>query len=369
MYNLVFLLVGAFFIGTPAILTLYNIIFLFVEKKFKEKTTKKVDALIFILGTTFTAILTFLCDFVQWDVQICSCNEQAYTPISIETLPTFLTLSFVAIIAYVLPRFLGERLSPIIAAFCYGGMFLGFGLIIALAVQFSCRIWDYRTIFLLLFPFNYIICSVRLMRNTVAKFSAEIVSREYKNPILRLCSIVLGKSASFMLISFILVIPMLFVIIIILILFGQEPDSAIKMFTETAEWTLSQKIPPPRLDHEGHYLCTVAACGDEKVVKPIRAGRRHNHLIVVNRQLLVANAFEDLIAEKTPVLHKIIRNVYDKIGLPISKHITTKGRSNIVYFIMKPLEWLFVVVLYTFDRNPENRIHKQYLGDFNEKSN
>ena len=157
MYNLVFLLVGAFFIGTPAILTLYNIIFLFVEKKFKEKTTKKVDALIFILGTTFTAILTFLCDFVQWDVQICSCNEQAYTPISIETLPTFLTLSFVAIIAYVLPRFLGERLSPIIAAFCYGGMFLGFGLIIALAVQFSCRIWDYRTIFLLLFPFSDIL--------------------------------------------------------------------------------------------------------------------------------------------------------------------------------------------------------------------
>lgn len=134
------------------------------------------------------------------------------------------------------------------------------------------------------------------------------------------------------------------------------------MFTETAEWTLSQKIPPPRLDYDGHYLCTVAACGDKRVVKPLRAGKRKNRLIVVNRQLLVANAFEELISEKAPKLHKLIRKAYDKFGLPISRYIVTKRRSDIVYFIMKPLEWFFVLVLYTFDTKPENRIHSQYLG-------
>jgi hypothetical protein len=145
-----------------------------------------------------------------------------------------------------------------------------------------------------------------------------------------------------------------------MLLFGQKPDSIITAFTNTADWTLSQKIPPPRIDYEGHYLCTVAACGDEKVVKPIRAGKRHGRLIVVNRQLLVANAFEDLIKERTPRFHKIVRTIYDKVGLPISKYINTKKRSNVVYFIMKPLEWLFVIVLYTFDKNPENRIAIQY---------
>jgi hypothetical protein len=165
-----------------------------------------------------------------------------------------------------------------------------------------------------------------------------------------------------MVISFLLVFPLLLILIIVLTLFGQQPDSIIKAFTETAEWTLSQKIPPPRLDYHGHYLCTVAACGDERVVKPVRAGKRGNRLIVVNRQLLIANAFEDLIAEKLPKTHKIIRKTYDKIGLPISKHITTKRRSNLVYFIMKPLEWLFIFVLYTFDLKPENRINSQYLG-------
>ena len=35
---------------------------------------------------------------------------------------------------------------------------------------------------------------------------------------------------------------------------------------------------------------------------------------------------------------------------------------NVAGYLMKPLEWLFLVVLYTFDRKPENRICSQYLG-------
>ena len=82
----------------------------------------------------------------------------------------------------------------------------------------------------------------------------------------------------------------------------------------------------------------------------------------LNEKMEMLQDIEDLIAEKTPRVHKIIRKTYDRIGLPISKYITTKRRSNIVYFIMKPLEWLFVLVLYTFDTKPENRINSQYTG-------
>jgi hypothetical protein len=35
--------------------------------------------------------------------------------------------------------------------------------------------------------------------------------------------------------------------------------------------------------------------------------------------------------------------------------------SDFVYVIMKPAEWLFLLVLYTFDAKPENRIACQYL--------
>lgn len=57
-------------------------------------------------------------------------------------------------------------------------------------------------------------------------------------------------------------IPLLGILLIILVIFGQSPDSIIKAFTETSDWTLSQEIsPPPIEDYSGHYLCTVALKG------------------------------------------------------------------------------------------------------------
>ncbi|WP_394334798.1 DUF6688 family protein [Niastella vici] len=35
---------------------------------------------------------------------------------------------------------------------------------------------------------------------------------------------------------------------------------------------------------------------------------------------------------------------------------------DVVYLLMKPAEWLFLLTLYTFDRKPENRIAKQYIS-------
>lgn len=366
MYPLVFLLLFVF-IGVPIILTMINIVLLFAEKKFKARTVNAIDTITFFLGISFTILLSGATGFHEWNEQLYFTGGKytdggTYSPISFESLPTFITICIVAVISYILLRFFSKRLSPIIASLCYGGLFLGFCMTVVLTVQFWRDILNFQTILFLLFPYNYVLCSIRLIRNTVSEYTEQIANTNYNNKFLKLCKTILSKSASFMMISFLMAIPLLLVVIIILILFGQQPDSVIKMFTETAEWTLSQKIPPPRLDYDGHYLCTVAACGDEKVVKPLRAGKRNSQLIIVNRQLLVANAFEDLIAERTPRLHKLIRNTYDRLGLPISKYITTKRRSNIVYFIMKPFEWLFLLVLYTFDTKPENRIHRQYLG-------
>ena len=85
---------------------------------------------------------------------------------------------------------------------------------------------------------------------------------------------------------------------------------------------------------------------------------------MVNRQLEIANAFELVLEEKTPRLHKAIRGFYDRHGLPIAKKIRTKCSADIVYIIMKPLEWFFLIVLYLTDVNPENRIHVQYLPGY-----
>ena len=155
--------------------------------------------------------------------------------------------------------------------------------------------------------------------------------------------------------------PILITFISILILFGQQPDSFVKAFTDTGDWNLSQKIPTPNISYQGHYLCTVSLRGHPSIVKPLRLGVRHGQKIVVNRQVLVANAFEQLIQERFPRIHRFIRTNYDKYGYPLSRHIQTPRSADIVYILMKPLEWFFTLTLYTFDRDPETRIAKQYL--------
>ena len=102
------------------------------------------------------------------------------------------------------------------------------------------------------------------------------------------------------------------------------------------------------------------------LVKPIRYGIRRNQKIVVNRQLCIANAFEQLIEEKTPRFHKAIRYIYDKYGYPLSKHINTPLQADVTYIFMKPLEYIFLIILYLFDKEPENRIAKQYLPKIEE---
>lgn len=91
--------------------------------------------------------------------------------------------------------------------------------------------------------------------------------------------------------------PLLLILQFILVLFGQQPDSFIRVFLDTSSFKYSQIPAPPAIivPGDGHYLCTVSVKGHKKIVKPIRAGIRHGNRIVVNRQLLVANAFENIL--------------------------------------------------------------------------
>ena len=57
--------------------------------------------------------------------------------------------------------------------------------------------------------------------------------------------------------------------------------------------------------------------------------------------------------------HEVSKHPY---GYPLSMHINKPWQADLIYIIMKPLEWLFLITLYLFDVNPENRIAVQYIG-------
>ncbi len=59
-------------------------------------------------------------------------------------------------------------------------------------------------------------------------------------------------------------------------------------------------------------------------------------------------------------LHRRIRHFYDTYGLPIARHIRSPYTADIVYLLMKPLEYFFLFVLYLCDTEPENRIARMY---------
>lgn len=260
-------------------------------------------------------------------------------------------------------------MPPLPTALCISGLETGLVLAILFIIQLFPHlvegIWiPFDTFYMSLIPLNYLLTVPRLLRQVIQKQIArlEAAPPAPSKGFICFCHRLLSRSQGWMLAGFLLALPLLVILLGVLVLLGQSPDAAAKAFTETSDWALSQKISPPPIEVNGHYLCTVAVGGHPKLVKPTRYGIRHGKRIVVNRQLCVSNAFEQLIMERTPRFHRAVRRFYDTHGYPLSQKLTTPLRADMTYLLMKPLEWFFLLCLYTFDTTPETRIAMQYTG-------
>lgn len=341
---------------TPFILTGWNVVTLirYLIKQEDKLYYKKIELIAMFIGVGYLVIYIGISQikFVSWYTQLY--NSELHSIISPDAFDTILMIAFIGFLGYIVARFVPvHEQSPIVATLSISAMYMGIGVCILWCIQTS------KDFFLVLFPINCIIIFMKTIYILVYERHTKLQNGDGCTKFKRLSNI-LNKATNLPWLALLLMIPLLGIIIIILTLFGQEPSSIIKAWTETADWNLSQKVGPQNISYDQHYLCTVAAGGHRKIVKPLRTGIRHGHRVVVNRQLCIANAFEQILEEKVPVLHKVIRKTYDKTGYPISKHIHSKYVADIIYFIMKPLEWVFLMVIYAVDVEPENRIAVQY---------
>ncbi len=360
IYYLILFSGSLMFIVLPFLLTILNVYNMIAKKK---KLKVFTDWATVLIGSFYTFLLFSLLDTVDWDQALyIGVGSKYHTPISSAHILTPAIFTFVSLIGYLLLRYKKYTLPPLVIVLCISSMYIGCITGIMWILQLSPNTFGEHPFYIIMFflyPFNYIILTISLIRDLIKEFP-ESIGEDSNKKINKLIKKVLKRSINLPLLAIIMLIPLLGVLIAVLMVLGQEPDSFIKAFTETSDWLFSTKISPEPIPYEGHYLCTVAAGGHKKIVKPLRAGVRRGHIIVVNRQLCIANAFEDLIHEKSPVFHKFVRHIYDKYGYPISKHIKTQIRADIVYILMKPLEWFFLIILYLFDVRPENRIQRQY---------
>ena len=365
MYIIFVLICGIF----PFVVTAENIICL-VRKDTPQKEKHKWTLITLIAGTLLSAAVLSAISSFRWDepVVIGEYFTELHEPFYEKNMLSLCLFALAAMVClYLLDR--GRVMPPLAAVICvsgvYGGIILGLFYISQLTVNILNDLNLLVAVgYLILFPVNIFIISARVIRETVLLYTTYFRENdiESKNRLDSFLRSSLEKAAGWVIFPLIGLIPFTGVLVCLCILCGQGPFGIIRAFTNTSDWTYSTMISPPPVEYEGHYLCTVAVNGHERVVKPLRLGVRHGVVIGVNRQLCAANAFEQLIEDKAPRLHRLVRHIYDKYGYPVSKHITTRLRADIVYILMKPLEWLFVAVLYLFDRDPESRIAVQYTG-------
>lgn len=384
---LVWLLIFLICVAVP--LTLSVISFAFMIKK-KKNLAFEVTA--FMIGSLESLLFYgFLVNPQPWEqpmnVYGTGLDFELHEPVRSEHMLTLLAFLTIGFFCYLILKYAEQHLPPLVSAACMGGLFLGFVFNLVLLIQllsgigtheFPTAVKEIETfrvnetgsiLILCIVPIHFLLLSGQLIRELLRKKREELAETEYENTMLKKCNRILQNTKNWNIAALFMMLPLFLIIMGLLVLCGQKPDSAILAFTETSDWLLSGQIAPPAVAWDTHYLCTVSLRGHRKLVKPLRYGMRHEkEKIVVNRQLMVANAFEDLLMEKTPRFHRHLRHFYDTYGYPISKHIGTAWMADVVYLLMKPLEWLFVLILYTFDTKPENRIAMQYiLGEIRKK--
>ena len=315
-------------------------------------------------------IFYFLLNSNEYNVAI-DIVDEGYTPFGWEHFWTLFTFYLLYLIAKGLLWWKSDSLPPLAWVVCNALVIIGILINVIIMAQTS---FDHDEFDIILagrldkfsitpFPFYPLITCISSLYVLFKSFSIVAIrfdSYHYTNSTLNYLHGFLLQRKAYPLAIILVIFPVFFVVTAILMLFGQDYDSMVKVFTDTTTWRFSQKMHPPPLDHQGHYLCTIAAIGSPKIVKPVRMGTRHGKPIIVNRQLMVANAFEEVIQKSFPKLRRVIRKNYDTYGYNLSKKINTPLKSNLTYLLMKPLEWAFLIFLYLFCTRPEVLIKKQY---------
>ncbi|MGL4343664.1 MAG: DUF6688 domain-containing protein [Cellulosilyticaceae bacterium] len=355
---------GGLFVCYPILLTLINIVFTIRRDWSKEwlRIGRRFECITLWMGLICSWLLLQISRIqMDHDWMDTLYNDALHTPIFTQSRLTIFVIGLIGIGGYLLlscePL---KQKPPLVIVLSMAGMYLGMLECVLWIVQIGSMNW----FLLMLLPFNCILIGIKVIRLKVEEWQQiqEEEKKQYHHEWLNHINQKLADAKKWPFVAFVIMWPLFGILMALLVLFGQEPSAFIKAWTETSDWNLSQRIAPPNLTRGGHYLCTVAAGGHQEVVKPIRLGIRGGKPIVVNRQLCIANAFEQIIEERLPTLHGVIRRFYDAYGLPVSRMIRSPYVADLVYIVMKPLEWLFLIVIYLCDVNPEDRIATQYMG-------
>lgn len=92
----------------------------------------------------------------------------------------------------------------------------------------------------------------------------------------------------------------------------------------------------------GCFIVTAAGKGHKELVGSFYSPAYNK---VMTRQLIIFYQFEFYLMEHFPRFHKGLRKVYNHIGPKIAKRIRTQWIADAVYLLLKPLEYMILLIL------------------------
>lgn len=102
----------------------------------------------------------------------------------------------------------------------------------------------------------------------------------------------------------------------------------------------------------GCFIVTAAARGHRRYVgSDIDPATGH----ITNRQLIVFRAFEAWLQQNATRLHAILRRLYNRFGPVVARQIRRRWQADLVYTMLKPVEWLLRGLGFAFSLIPGRR--------------
>ena len=153
-------------VGLPLFFTVINVIRLF-ENAPKELDRPLFDVLTVVIGSLLSVFdLDGLGLGVEYDVPL-TVHGEFHTPIAWEYRFSFFFLFFIAMVCIVLLSVITKRKPPLFAAMLIAGVYMGNVLDILLVIQLLKNMDNFFTVMMLVFPMNYMLMSVRLIRREI----------------------------------------------------------------------------------------------------------------------------------------------------------------------------------------------------------
>lgn len=88
------------------------------------------------------------------------------------------------------------------------------------------------------------------------------------------------------------------------------------------------------------FVVTAAARGHRRLVGPFTVIEHNGHPREANAQLIALWRFEEHWRKHSPRSHAAFRMIYNRIGPLVAARITSPWIADLVYFALKPVQWI-----------------------------